>query len=53
MKKILPLLFLLLTSAIFAQEIKEVPKQILSFQAQNKEFKKFQLFTTNNNYDAS
>jgi len=53
MKKILPLLFLLLTGAIFAQEIKEVPKQILSFQAQNKEFKKFQLFTTNTNYDAS
>ena len=49
MKKLLLLLFF--SSAMFAQELKQVPKQIILLQAQNKDFKKFSLFSVNNNYD--
>jgi len=49
MKKIL--LLLLFTSAMFAQELKQVPKQILSLQSQNKKFTEISLFAVNQNYD--
>lgn len=49
MKKLL--LLLLFTSAMFAQELKQVPKQILSLQSQNKKFTKVSLFALNANYD--
>ena len=38
---------------MFAQEVKQVPKEILSLQAQNKEFKKFSLFTVKEDYNNS
>lgn len=47
------LLLLLFSTAMFGQELKQVPKQILSLQAQNKEFKKFSLFSVNNDFDSS
>ncbi|WP_296151087.1 M12 family metallo-peptidase [uncultured Flavobacterium sp.] len=49
MKKII--LLLLLSGSMFAQELKQVPKQILEFQSQNKEFSKISLFAVNENYD--
>lgn len=38
---------------MFAQEVKQVPKEILSLQAQNKDFKKFSLFTVKEDYNNS
>lgn len=49
MKKIL--LLLLFTSAMFAQELKQVPKQILSLQSKNMKFDKISLFSINENYN--
>jgi len=49
MKKFL--LLLLFSSAMFAQELKQVPKHVLELQSQNKKFTKVSLFTVNNDYD--
>ena len=46
------LLLLLFSSAIFAQEIKQVPKHILLLQNENKLFTKLSLFALNENYDS-
>lgn len=46
------LLLLLFSSAIFAQELKQVPKHILLLQSQNKEFTKLPLFALNENFDS-
>lgn len=49
MKKIL--FMLLFTGAMFSQELKQVPKQILEIQSRNENFTKVSLFEINENFD--